>query len=406
MKTRTKIVVACCFALVIVGLIVGLRGRGHSYPLDPRLVKADNDFAFKLFREVVNGQEDENIFISPASAALALQMTYNGAGKTTKEAMAKALSLQGMTLDEVNRASAGLTALLTDPGRGVRLNTANSLWANGAKFKPEFLRRTRDSYDADAFTVQGDPSRKINAWVSRKTKGKITEIAKDIDAAWMLLLMNAVYFKGQWATRFDPDRTKDGEFTLANGETKTVPFMHVASKFEYMATPDFQAVRLPYGKGRFSMYVFLPDRNSNIGAFLRGLSVRRLEEWIPRFHRGKLHVALPRFEIRDFLVDLKGPLQNMGMGIAFGPGADFSAMTDAGVFIVKVKQKTYVKVNEEGTEAAAVTVVAMGKGGGGAPPFVVDRPFFFVIRDDKSGLILFMGQIVDPAPDKPALGRR
>ena len=377
-----------------------------SVPVDKRLVSANTDFGFRLFKELVDENKGKNVFISPTSIALALSMTYNGASGETKKAMADALALNGMTLEELNNASAALLANLEGPGPGVKLEVANSLWARkDITFKPDFMDRNKRSYRAEVTSLDfAGPGAvgTINSWVSDHTGGRIKDIIKQINAASILFLINAVYFKGTWSEQFDPADTHTADFTLLDGFKKRVPMMFHHGKLRYMRGEGFAAVSLPYGKGRLSMYIFLPDTDSSLAAFCKKLDAADWEKWMSQFHSVNGDISLPRFRI-EYEAELQKALSALGMGVAFDTDkADFHDMCPIpplpNVYIMSVTHKTFVEVNEEGTEAAAATKVEMGVTAI-APgfSFTVDRPFFCAIRDNKTGSVLFAGAITEPS---------
>lgn len=376
--------------------------------VDDRIVQANTRFGFKMFGELTKHGADRNIFVSAPSVTIALTMTYNGADSTTRDAMAAALELEGMSLDDVNRANLALKSMLENPDSAVTLSIANSLWARERlPFLPDFLDRNRQFFKAHVSSMNFDDpgaAPTINAWVSDNTHEKIQQIVDaPIDPATILFLINAIYFKGAWTYTFDKTRTVDGRFTPLNGAGKMLPFMHQSGTYPYLKEADFQAVSLPYGKGRVSMYIFLPDEGSSLAEFERKLNAESWDQWMAGFGRQEGDIALPRFKL-EYEVNLNSVLASMGMGIAFdAQRANFSKMfpisQSRNVFISKVKHKTFVEVNEEGTEAAAVTSVEVGITSIREPQerfnFVVDRPFFLAIRDNKTGTILFMGSIVN-----------
>jgi serpin B len=320
--------------------------------------------------------------------------------------MARALETAGLSLDELNRAYAGFRAALENPDAKVKLQIANSLWARqGIQFKSDFIKRTRDYFGAQVTALNfDDPAAPatINQWVSEKTNGKIDRIVDQIDANSVLFLINAIYFKGAWASEFDKAKTHDNDFTLARG-SKRVPMMSQSGNYPYLETRDFQAVSLPYGGGRVSFYVFLPSPSSNLAAFEKSLNEASWQQWMDQFRATDGDISLPRFRV-TYEAGLNDALKAMGMGVAFDSGqADFSGMMETSgqrVYISRVKHKTFAEVNEEGTEAAAVTSTEMRTTSMQAPRrrfrMVVDRPFFCAIRDNTSGTILFMGSIYDP----------
>jgi len=363
-----------------------------------RLVAANTKFGFKLFSEIAKQDAGKNVFISPFSVAAALAMTYNGACGKTQQAMAHALELQEMSLDEINQANAALRQILEGLDPQVRLAIANSLWLkHGETLKPEFVQRGRSFYDAEVANFGSADAPVINGWVSRKTQDKIKELVTDPEVALaFLMLINAVYFKGNWTAQFDKAQTQEGEFTLLNGSRKKHPMMSQSGSYRYCRGKGFQAISLPYGNEKISMYIFLPNQDSSLDEFQKSLTAENWEGWMPRFHGMQGNVVLPRLKV-EYAVELNDALKALGMGIAFDVRADFAEMTPPPAFISKVKHKTFLQVNEEGAEAAAATVVEMAKSW---PPqtfsIIVDRPFFCAIRDNGTGTLLFMGSIVDP----------
>ncbi len=374
--------------------------------VDPRWVAANTRFGFKLYSELRKGKAQANVLVSPASVAMALAMTYNGAGGTTREAMARALDVQGMSLDDLDRASADLKRLLTTPDPGVQLEVANSLWARrGLPFSPRFMKRNEEFFGAQVSELDfSDPAApgRINAWVSENTHGKIPTIVDRIGSDSILFLINAIYFKGRWAAPFDKALTKNEPFHLCAGGQRPHPTMHRQGRYPYFAADGFQAIRLPYGGGTWSMLVFLPSESSSLAGFERGLTGAAWDSWMRAFVEEDGEIALPRFKV-EFAAELNDALKALGMGVAFDPrAADFKNMIQAteNAFINQVRHKTYADVNEEGTEAAAATSVGVVLTSARRPrePFrmIVDRPFFWAIRDERSGEVLFVGSIVDP----------
>jgi serpin B len=368
-------------------------------------ISANARFAFKLFGELARQQGERNLFVSPMSVMLALAMTYNGARGATERAMAEALELGRTARGDLNQAAAEFVRSLRDLGPQVALAIANSLWARqGVGFKPDFVRSVRESYAAQV--VQLDfagttAAAAINGWVSEHTSGKIDKIIDHVDASAILFLINAIYFKGSWARQFDRRLTREGPFTLPDGRRTQPMMMSQSGKYRYYEGDGFQAVGLPYGGGRLSMYLFLPATRAGLGALQRSLDARSWDAWMSRFRETEGSVALPRFKI-EYEATLNQPLKALGMADAFSRRADFSGMVEDArvpVGVDEVRHKTFVEVNEEGTEAAAATAVTMIRASfvpRRAFSMVVDRPFFCAIRDDRSGALLFMGAIVDP----------
>ncbi|MBD2199181.1 MULTISPECIES: serpin family protein [Calothrix] len=371
---------------------------------DTKLVKANNKFGFKLFSEVLkNESSDKNIFLSPSSVAIALAMTYNGASGSTQQAMAKTLELQGMNLAEINSAYSDLKQLLENPNSDVRLNIANSLWANkNAKFQSDFIQKNKDYYKAQVTNLDFQDASApniINNWVKDNTQGKINKIVDNIDPNQMLFLINAIYFKGKWSNEFDKSQTATLPFNLASGQQKNHPMMSQDGDYRYQENAQFQAVSLPYGKdGKFSLYIFLPKQNSSLKSFYQTLNAENWEQWMTQFRKREGSIRLPRFKT-DYEVTLNDALKALGMGEAFSNKANFSGI-GKNLTISQVKHKTFVEVNEEGTEAAASTSVSIVATSAVQKPepfkMIVDRPFFCAIRDNQTGSVLFMGSIMEP----------
>lgn len=373
--------------------------------IDDRLVGGNARFAFALFAKTCGAGETKNLFISPLSVSVALAMTYNGAGGKTAGEMADVLGFNDMALTELNASMCDLTTVLETADSAVQLTVANSLWSRkGYEFLPDFIERTETFYEAEItsldFADPGGPG-VINGWVNRSTRGLIEKIVDAIHPDARLFLVNAIYFKGRWQAEFDPSLTRDHPFYLAGGEEQPQPMMTRAGSFRYAEDAGVQVVRLPYGSGRMGMYVFLPGIADGLAGFLKGLDDRVFAEWMSKLATKQGDVTIPRFKI-EYECGLVPALKALGMREAFAGGAaDFSGMSRGDLFISEVKHKAVVDVNEEGTEAAAVTSVEMRVTSVEAPKdrftFVADRPFFFVIRDDETGSIVFMGAVYDPS---------
>ncbi len=373
--------------------------------LNEQLVDANNGFGLKMFYELAGAEPGENILISPASIITALAMTYNGADGETREAMEKTLMLEGMSMEEVNEAFADLLTILQNPDPKVELAVANSLWAReGIAFNEDFLKRNEDYFGAEVAELDFNDvgaADTINDWVKEKTRNKIDGIIDPpINPETVLFLINAIYFKGEWSDPFDPDMTGNRDFNLPDGSVKEIPVMIKNDDFRYLETDHFQAVSLPYGKNeRVSMYIFLPASDSSLEQLYGEMNLLSWKRWIASFGSMEGEVGLPRFKF-EYETSLKDALAALGMAIAFDESAaDFSGMhpVPPNLYISEVKHKTFIEVNEEGTEAAAVTSVEVGMT---AMPetfsMIVDRPFFFAIADDMTGTILFMGSVLNP----------
>ena len=369
---------------------------------EKHLVESDNKFGLKLFREIIKEEKDSNVFISPLSVSMALGMTYNGANGETQKAMAEALGLSGLTLQEVNESYQSLIELLSGLDPKVQFQIANSIWfRQELSFEKEFIDLNKTYFNAQVKGLNfSDPNaaKTINAWVDENTNGKIKEIVDDpIDPLLVMFLINAIYFKGTWTYEFDENLTKDDLFTLPDGSKKACKMMTQEGEFQYFENADFQAIDLPYGDGDFSMTIFLPCPQKDIDSLIAEFNQENWNRWINSFSKREGTLQFPKFTL-EYELRLNEILKALGMAVAFDPlQADFTKMYKGpeNLFISKVKHKTFAKVNEEGTEAAAVTSVEMELTSVG-PLMRVDRPFIFMIRENKSQTILFIGKIVEP----------
>jgi serpin B len=375
---------------------------------------ADNAFGFRLLNAVQKSIPRGNAVLSPVGASLDLAMALNGAEDQTRQEMLAALSLRGSDLGAINTANAQLIKVLRTPAKSITLSVADSLWVDSrrATLRPEYVKQTQAWYDAEMTDLDfSNPSaaNRINSWASKQTQGKISKVIDRIDPADLVLLLNAVYFKGQWTHPFDKAQTQQRDFTLAAGSVKQVPRMAQAGRFDYFETPQMQAIRLPFGEGDLVMAVLLPAKSTSLGALEAELTPEHWKDWQAQYapHSGK--IELPRFELKSNY-RLNEPLQALGMKRAFHPdGAQLTGMFSAApdqpgagrFFISSVLQSTYWKVDEEGSEAAAATTSGIRTAAAPrpAPPFqmIVDRPFFCAIEDRRSGALLFVGAIYDPA---------
>jgi serine protease inhibitor len=371
------------------------------------LVESDNQFGFTLFQNIAGSEseKDKNIFISPLSVAMALGMTYNGAAGTTRQAMQEVLGLSGLTIQEVNESYQSLIELLAGLDPKVRFQLANSIWYRQEwLFEQEFIDLNKTYFDAEVSGLDfNDPGAKdvINAWVYDNTNGKIEDIVDQIDIDTVMFLINAIYFKGTWTYEFDEELTKDDLFNLPDGSQKSCRMMTQEGDFQYFENSDFQAIDLPYGDGDYSMTILLPKAQNDVDALIEEMTEANWSQWTGSLSEEAVRLELPKFRL-EYEIKLKETLKALGMGIAFGDGADFSNMhKSVPLFIHEVKHKTFVEVNEEGTEAAAATSVEMKFESMPDAPISmrVDRPFVFAIQEHHSGTMLFMGKIVDPIVD-------
>ena len=366
------------------------------------IVEADNTFGLRLLRTLNSERGDENLFISPLSVSMALGMTLNGAAGTTRDSMEHTLALNGLTSTEINEAYRSLKSLLTGLDPLVKFSIANSIWyRDGLPVEQEFISTNATYFDAvtsglDFNSPNAAP--RINQWVEENTAGKIKKIAPDpIPHDLVMFLINAIYFKGTWTSRFDTKATQDAEFTMADGGKTPVKLMYQKnSKLRYYGDAEMKMVELPYGNGRFSMVIAMPSGSQTLDGMISSLDSPTWNRWMGMLHEGEGEIYLPRFSI-TWEGALKGALKRLGMGPAFTDTADFTRMSaPGGLFISEVRHKTFVEVNEEGTEAAAVTSVEMAPTSAGGFVLRADRPFLFAIRESHTGSILFAGKVMKP----------
>ncbi|MEI7935052.1 MAG: serpin family protein [Verrucomicrobiota bacterium] len=385
-------------------LVLGLHAAS---PVDQqKLASANIGFAFKLLKQLAKDQPGTNIFISPYSASTVLQMACNGAGGQTKTEMQQVLGTTGLAAEVVNAANKDCDRALNNLGTNVALTAANAIWyRKGTPVKPAFITCNQQFFGATVDALDFDNPRSVgimNAWASEKTHGRINGIADGlINPLTELVLANAVYFKGKWQVPFEVKSTKDRLFHLRTGRQKQVPMMEQTRAFIYRRGSGYQAVQLSYQGWNITMYVFLPDAGSSPGKLIdimSGDTWQRVTK--PGFSVRQGNVVLPRFKV-EFGVELKEPLKALGMRAAFGK-ADFSGISDQSLFVSAVRQRAFVEVNEEGTEAAAGTGMPMPSGIEENPPkpfqMIVDRPFLFLIEDQQTRTVLFMGVVFDPGP--------
>ena len=349
--------------------------------------------------------EPGNLFMSPLSVRIALAMTYGGAKGETAGEMAKVLRLTGEPATIHGSMAALQESLEGTAGEGQQLAIANRLW--GSKSEPflgDYLQLTRSYYGAALETLDfaGDPEgsrASINSWVGERTQGMIPELlAKGvIDRSTILVLTNAIYFKGRWKKKFEPKRTRDGDFTATSG-TVQVPMMSQKAKFMYGESDDAKVLELPYEGDRLSMVIVLPKPSVDLATIENKMSSKGLSPWLANMGERDVVVTLPRFRIESSF-SLNAALVKLGIVKAFG-GGDFSGMSsNPGLQISDVIHQAVVEVNEEGTEAAAATGVVMTRSASITAPafFKADHPFVFAIRDRESGALIFIGRLATPA---------
>ena len=391
----------CMIPLLVVAI-----GAGPEEVAMKDVVRGNNQFAVDLYGKVRGGSG--NLFFSPYSISAALAMTSAGAKGETAKQMADTLHFPADG-EAIHSAFASLDAQINGgtEARPYQLNTANALWGQqGLNFRPEFLKLTETYYRAGLHQIdfEGNPEaarKTINAWVEAQTRDKIKDLLgpRDVTTDTELVLTNAIYFKGAWSVPFSKSATKDEDFVTAE-KRLPVPMMHLSSSFNYLDGEGVQALELPYAGNALSMVVLLPKKLDGMGDLEASLAGSKLDGWLAKLARRQVDVALPRFKL-ECGFELKDALSSLGMPLAFGPGADFSGITgDHKLSISAVIHKAFADVNEEGTEAAAATAVIMSRAKAMAPRtpvvFRADHPFLFLIRDTRSGSILFLGRVTNP----------
>jgi len=410
--------VLVCIAAAMAGLAAPLLAaeadeQSASDELVEKVVRGNNDFAFELYKRLAADPTacgaSGNLFFSPYSISTALAMTYAGARGQTAAQMAETLHFE-LAEERFHKAFGLLVKRLNEQGEkgDYELAVANALWGQrGYRFLEGFLEMTRRNYGAglnevDFAGATEEARRIINTWVEERTKEKIKELIKPgvLGRETTLVLTNAIYFKGDWARKFEEDNTKPARFHVNNEKSSEVEMMYQQEQFKYAETDELQLLELPYKGAELGMIVLLPRQAARLGKIEQSLTAEKVNAWLGKMHRRKVHVYLPRFKLTWGAFELKDVFKQMGMAEPFSAGeADFSGMTGSKeLFISNIVHKAFVGVNEEGTEAAAATGVVMGRTAVvEVPVFRADRPFGFIIRDNRSGSILFMGRMVNPS---------
>jgi serine protease inhibitor len=362
-------------------------------------LNAANEFSFTLFRGLAKASAKDNVFVSPISVSMSLGMTMNGARGTTLDAMRTALGVSGSDLATINAGYKGLIDLLRGLDPTSTFQIGNSIWyKNSRTFSPAFIDTTKKWFDATVtglnFNDKGGSLAAINGWVKTATNGTIPTILDDITPDEVMFLINAIYFKGAWQVKFDPKLTSPQPFHAADGTTQTVQMMtrpeYASPKIRTGFSDRLVGLELPYGNGSFAMDVLLPARGADVDSIARTITSAEWTSLLSTLKDDDPTVAMPKFTMK-YERTLNDDLSALGMGIAFTDRADFSGMGPGGLMLEFVKQKAFVDVNEEGTEAGASTVTGV------VPTALrelrVDRPFLFVIRERLSGTILFIGKV-------------
>lgn len=379
--------------------------QSTSESAQQELVSANAGFGFRLLKELAGEKTQANIFISPYSISSVLQMIGNGARGGTREELLDVLGISSLTGAAMNAAYESLSKSVGSTQTNALLNIANAVWyRTGSPIDPQFASVNEKFYRATLAPLDfSDPhsSQTMNDWASQNTHGRIkTIIQPPIPPDTAIVLANAIYFKGTWLNQFDPKQTKPRDFHMVNGTRQQIPMMEQTRSFRYQEGAGFQAVQLFYSGKRLEMEILLPEPNSNLATFLGQLDAKTWQNSVlPNFREDSGTLVLPRFRLR-YGAELKKPLATLGLKNVLSPNADFSGMSSSRLFLSQIKHQSFVEVNEEGTEAAAATtgVMALASIRNQPQPFqmIVDRPFLFVISDEATKSILFMGAVFDP----------
>jgi serine protease inhibitor len=365
------------------------------------LIGSGNIFAFNIFRKVVdNAAESENVIISPLSISTALSMTLNGANGSTLGAMLTTLSFDSLTPAIINSSYKSLTQSLLNVDKQVLISIANSVWSEkNFVVKKPFADILTGYYNSESRSFDiTDPQApaQINKWIDTKTNGLITNMVDKLDPTTVMLLINAIYFKGKWKSQFDVANTVQGSFYKPGNVTEQVPMMKQTSDYKIYKGEGFTLAELPYGQGNFVMDVILPDDNNGIDNLISLIDSNTLNGWLNMMSSRKTDLSFPRFKY-GYKKELTQILTDMGMGITFGNYADFSNISDLKLYISLVLHQAVIETNEEGTEAAAATIVGISNTAVMEPlTLSIDHSFMYIIRETTTNSILFMGRVVDP----------
>lgn len=362
-------------------------------------IKNDNKFGIQLFKQIVGNEEAKNTMVSPFSISQALLMAYNGADGKTKEEFASLLNTKEISIDELNKTHQKLSKLLVRHDQKVLFSIANSIWYdNKFPVKKPFVEVNKSYYNAEVSKLNfGDIKtvNKINGWVANKTNQKIKKIIDRIDPSEVLFLINAIYFKADWQHKFDKSLTTQKTFITSKNSKIKVPMMVTESSFNYAQNDYGEIVELPYGRGKFSMLLIRPKKKIN--ELISKINSEKLTEWNREMNKQKVIVNLPKFEF-SYKKKLNETLQEMGLLQAFQNNANFTKISDISIKISKVLHKTYIKTDEKGSEAAAVTSIGVVMTSAEPQKTVItfDKPFVFIIREKDTSTILFAGKVENP----------
>ncbi len=409
-KSKTTAVIFC----IITVFFTSCSKTDDNLPTEPvpidltqeqvTLIESENTFAFDIFNKIIrNATAGENVVISPLSISYALSMTLNGANGGTRDSILKALRLIGITPEAINSSYKDLTHALLTVDTRVLISIANSVWTeNDFIVKQNFIDILTNYYDAESQSFDiNDPAvpGRINTWIADNTNGLIKNMIDRLEDNTVMLLINAIYFKGKWKSQFDKAKTEQMAFYKPGGSSVDVPMMKQKTEFKVYQGSGFVLAEFPYGQGNFVMDVILPDSQDGLNNLVSSVTGANFSGWISQMAKREIDLSFPRFKY-EFKKKLKDVLTDMGMGIAFWDGADFSNISEQyDLLINEVTHQAFIETNEEGTEAAAATVVEIGVTSAPPPPLELklDHPFIYIIRESSTNSILFMGRVTDPS---------
>lgn len=404
MRMKYYFTILCCF-LLMVGCNELAMDDGREELASPiMLTKSQQEvadssvgFAFNLLRELSQERSGENLFISPIGVSAVSCMMANGAGDATRDEILEAIGLKGFTIDQMNDYYATMLTALKKADLSVSFLSANSLWASkDLKLYRSYQKQMDKVYGADMFSVDFAATgalKKINLWCSDQTQGRIPKMFEQIPEETRLMLINALYFKGAWTCAFQESATREDDFITLSGAKERIPFMNMTALMSGYLDEEVSVVKLPYGNETFYLEAIMPT--GSFASFLQGLTVEKLTNWdMPNCEA--IALKFPRFKEECDTGEALIPVMNrLGMNLAFTEDADFSKMAEKKLVVDEMRQKTYLSIDEKGTEAAAVTVARFRKAAAMTDPVVVemsfDRPFVYLIREQSTGAILFIG---------------
>ena len=366
--------------------------EGEPSEIPDKVASANNNFAVSLYHQLPD--DGKNVFFSPISIYMAMSMLYEATSPDAGEQIRNVFGFDPDLNSRYNDTAHTLSSLNREDPHAT-LAMANALWTTENPIPIKYVNTIRDAYLATAEEIStSNGHERINQWASDNTNEKIKKVVEQLDSLTAAVLTNAIYFKGTWATQFDPEDTRPHDFDTGNG-TVSADMMFVSGQFDYADTGQEQVLRMPYGGDRLSMLVVLPRGTDGIDSLEERLSADLITEWQETLYNEEVLVDFPKFETRTEYI-LNKQLKQLGVTDVFGIGS--LPVISEKAWVSAVKHDGYVNVNEEGTEAAAVTTIIIVKESEPAPPprFVADHAFVYLIIDNESGTILFMGKVADP----------